>query len=179
MKRCSICKTLIQTSDPTITCSECVSEYHEECWERNGGCATYGCSNVPTLKPASQPSVIERTWGDEKSCPACGRDIPSSLLSCRCGARFPWADPMTAAQHQAWLEEQKIRVRNRRLFVALFLLSLFGWPAPFAGLFAGVQAYRHHEVLVGEDGPFLALGYGTAAIGGVYGLIFLLVYIGL
>jgi hypothetical protein len=176
--RCSICKTLIQPSEPTIVCTECDSGYHQECWERNGGCATYGCSNVPAVKRILQPAAIERTWGDEKECPACQRSIPSSVLSCRCGARFPWADPMTSMQYHAWVDQEALRVRNRRLFVVLFILSLFGWPAPLAGTVAGIQAFRNREEMVGENGPFLALGYGTAIIGLIYSLIFLLLYLG-
>ncbi|HJQ27409.1 MAG TPA: hypothetical protein VKA60_26220 [Blastocatellia bacterium] len=127
------------------------------------------------VKRTLQPAVIERAWGDEKECPDCHRSIPSSVLSCRCGARFPWADPMTPAQYHAWVDEEAQRVRNRRLFIILFILSLFGWPAPVLGIIAGVQAFRSREVMAGENGPFLALAFGTFIIGLIYSLIFLLI----
>jgi hypothetical protein len=176
MKRCSICKTLIGDSDVTFVCAECNSPYHKVCWEQLGGCATYGCkvAAIPEKPPPPEPD--RRGWGDEKTCPQCEEKIPSSLIVCHCGARFPWADPMTPDEYRDWLKEDGQRVRIRKQLVFLFLISLLGLPAPVTGTIAGIQAYRFRKVLVGEVGTYLALGYGACVIGVVYSLIFVLLY---
>lgn len=179
MFHCPICKILIQPSDPTATCSECDSKYHQECWNYNGGCAAYGCKAAPVLEKPPLPSVISRGWGDEKVCPNCFNTIAASFIVCLCGARFPYADPMTPAVYEAWLGEEQSRRRSRRWFVGLFLISLLGLPAPITGAVAGFLAYWHRGELAGEGGPLLALGYGTAALGALYCLAFVLLSLGL
>lgn len=178
MKRCSICNTRISDLDLFFTCTECDSPYHEICWKEIGGCATYGCKAAATAEKPPTPPQVSRGWGDEKTCPSCLAKIPSSLILCRCGARFPWADPMTREDYQAWLTEDNDRDSRRRELVILFVLTLFGLPAPITGSVAGIHAYRSRGLLVGEVGTYLALGYGAAVLGGVYTLIFLLLAIG-
>ena len=178
MKRCSICKTLIPDSDVTFVCAECNSPYHQICWEQLGGCATYGCKAAAIPEKPSLPTSVNRGWGDDKACPNCHDLIPSSLLICRCGARFPWADPMTAEEYQVWLMEDEQRTLKRKQLIYLFLISLLGLPAPITGTIAGIQAYRFRKVLVGEVGTYLALGYGAFVIGVVYSVVFILLYFG-
>lgn len=179
MKRCSICKTLIADSDITFVCGECHSPYHQICWESLGGCATYGCKAAAIPVTPVPPTSASRAWGDDKTCPHCSENIPSSLLVCRCGARFPWADPMTADEYRMWLKEDEERTRVRKQLIWLFIISLLGLPAPITGTVAGIQAYRSRKVLLGEVGTYLALGYGAGVIGMIYSLIFVLLYFGM
>ncbi|HEY6188597.1 MAG TPA: hypothetical protein VIW80_13150 [Pyrinomonadaceae bacterium] len=86
---------------------------------------------------------------------------------------------MNPVEYQEWQREETNRSRNRKQFVILFIFSLFGVTAPIVGTLAGIQAYRQRKKMAGESGAFLALGYGAAAIGIIYTLIFLLVYLGL
>ena len=67
MIRCSVCHTLIQEGVPTRVCSECHQQYHENCWDGIGGCATYGCEKVaPAEKP--EPVAVQGTgWGDPRA----------------------------------------------------------------------------------------------------------------
>jgi hypothetical protein len=178
MQRCPIDKILISEDEATITCGLCETMHHRECWERIGGCSTYGCKAAPILDKAPVASTLGRGWGDEKECPSCHAQISSSLMVCLCGARFPWADPMTSLEYDAWVTEQKSAADDRRMLIVLFVLTLFGILSPLTGALAGIKAYRNHEALVGEHGPFLALGYGAAAIGLVYSLVFFLLFLG-
>jgi hypothetical protein len=125
------------------------------------------------------PTSFSRGWGDEKPCPACSSKIPSSVLGCACGARFPWADPMTKADYESWMTEQRQQKSMRTQLVVLFVITIFGLLAPLTGAIAGVQAYRSRTLLVGEVGTYLALGYGAAVIGAVYTIVFLLLSFGL
>lgn len=178
MARCSICHTLIQSTEPLTSCSECHQEYHELCWAGVGGCATYGCSAAAVAEKPPPAVNVGAGWGDEKTCPSCGKQVASSLLLCRCGATYPYADPMTAVEYQVWLGEEDRRRGSRRTLVVLFLLSLLAIPAPLLGPWAGYHAWSNKDEMVGANGAYLALGYGTAVLGVTYLFVFLLIFMG-
>jgi hypothetical protein len=178
MSRCSICHTLIEAASSRATCSTCKQEYHRSCWDELGGCATYGCAEaVAPEKPAV--AEIGGGWGDQKECPSCRRTIRASLLGCQCGARFPYPDPMTPDEYRDWAREQEQIRRARRSILVLFILSLAALPAPLLGPIAGTIAYRNRARLAMADGTYLAMGIGSAALGGIYTLFALLLLAGL
>lgn len=179
MTRCSICKFTIEADDDTTICSTCNSQYHTVCWESIGGCAVYGCSSAAQAEKEPVLELVGKGWGDEKQCPSCSRMIPSSLLICSCGAKFPWAEPMSRSAYHEWLRQEEIRAGKRNNLVWLFLASLLAVTAPITGAIAGFYAYRNRHELAGKYGAFLALGYGTALMGAVYSLIFLALLLGL
>ena len=179
MNRCSICHTLIRGEDPKHTCPECHQDYHESCWSGIGGCATYGCKGVAPAEKPELPVVVGAGWGDSKTCPACNSAIGSSLLVCGCGATFPYADPMTTADYDQWVFKQEAIQGSRRTLTGLFVFSLLGIPAPVLGPIAGWYAYRKRHELEGTGGTYLAMGYGTAALGATYALIAVLLMLGL
>jgi hypothetical protein len=117
-------------------------------------------------------------WGDAKACPSCGASIGSSLLACRCGARFPWVDPMTRDEYQEWSQGQRRIRRAKRVLLGLFVVSLLGVTAPLVGPIAGVYAGRNRVRLGGHAGTYLALGYGSAALGLTYAVILVLMALG-
>jgi len=143
-----------------------------------GGCATYGCKAAAIAEKPPAPTSVSRGWGDEKICPACSSRIPSSVLGCACGARFPWADPMTKEEYDSWVKERGLQKERRTQLIILFVFTVMGLLAPITGTIAGIQAYRSRTLLVGEVGTYLALGYGAAVIGVVYTLVFLLLLSG-
>ena len=99
-------------------------------------------------------------------------------MFCGCGARFPWADPMTPGDYLDWLKDEEEISESRKQLVVLFVLTILGLLAPLTGSIAGIQAYRSRTLLVGEAGTYLALGYGAAVIGVVYALVFILIFLG-
>jgi hypothetical protein len=44
---CPYCRTLIQLTDQRHVCESCSASHHAECWDENGGCTVYGCSEAP------------------------------------------------------------------------------------------------------------------------------------
>ena len=173
MARCSICRFTIQPSEQAITCSECSAEYHQECWDEIGGCAAYGCVAGPSVREKLVvPKAVGKGWGNEKACPGCGKEIASSLLVCSCGARFPWAEPMSRDEYLDWLEKEDKQATRRRWILTLFLVSLFGVSAPLTGVIAGVYAFRLRGELGEQNGAIVALACGTAVIGLFYTLVF-------
>ena len=179
MARCTICHTLIMDGDDTARCSECDNVYHQSCWDEMGGCATYGCSRAPVAEKTAPTSGQGRGWGDTKVCPACGRDISSSVLICMCGARFPYADPMTREAYVEYLHDLSARKRARNVLLMLFFFTGAGFPAPITGPLAGIYAYGKRGLLTGQAGSYVALGLGTALLGIGYTVVFSLLALGL
>jgi hypothetical protein len=179
MARCSICHTLIQPSDEVQACPECSQEFHRECWNELGGCATYGCGEAAEAQKPEQPEYQRGGWGDDKTCPKCGRQITASLLDCRCGALFPYADPMTRVEYYEWVESEASLRRARLGLLTLFIVSLFGLVAPITGAIAAVVVYRFKDRLAGAQGTYLAMGYGSIALGSLYSLMIVLLVLGI
>ncbi len=178
MTRCAICYTVLSQEEPRTACPECRTDYHKTCWDEIGGCGTYGCQRAAVAQKPPVPVLVGAGWGDTKECPACTCEISSSLLVCACGARFPWADAMTRAEYQRWGASQQAIKTSRTTLICLFLLSLVGFTAPLAGPLAGVYAFRKRDQLAGTGGTYLAMGYGSAAIGGLYALLFAIIALG-
>jgi hypothetical protein len=159
-------------------CPACRREYHASCWTELGGCATYGCEKAALAEKPALPANFGAGWGDVKTCPRCRKEIASGLLVCRCGARFPSADPMGPDEYRQWASEQELYRSIRRLILVLFLVSLSGLLAPLTGTCAGFVAHRRRAMLAGTDGTYLAIGYGAAALGLFYALVILLLVAG-
>jgi hypothetical protein len=170
--RCPVCKMALKEGDLTTGCAQCDTVHHTVCWQANGGCSTYACEGAPVLQRAPLPTNLRAGWGDEKHCPACSGTLPASALVCSCGAKFPWADPMTSQSYTEWRAYESARRTKRSTLIILFLLSLTGLAAPIAGIAAAVTAFLWRRDLAGDYGAFLALGYGAGAVGIVYSLIF-------
>ena len=179
MARCSICHTIIEPGDPVKPCPTCRQEYHESCWDELGGCATYGCEKAVSAQKPPPPRREATGWGDVKTCPQCSAGIGSSVLFCRCGARFPYTDPMSRGEYVSWVQRQSELSATRRTLLLLFIFSLFGAPAPVLGPIAGWYAYSKRDQLAGADGTYLAMGYGTAALGSIYTIVILALVAGM
>ena len=177
--RCSICGTLVRPDDGSTSCPDCEQEYHEPCWAEIGGCATYGCKSAAVAEKPAAPVLVGAGWGDEKTCPSCNLTIPSSALVCRCKARFPWADPMSMAEYAAWLRSERAIASAKKTIITLFLLSIAGGPAPLTGAIAVFYAHKRRVQLGGAHGTYLAMAYGSGALGAIYLVILLLLALGL
>jgi hypothetical protein len=54
---CGICQTGVEEGETCVTCASCGLTYHDECWQDNFGCATYGCAEVNALKPGPDLTI--------------------------------------------------------------------------------------------------------------------------
>jgi hypothetical protein len=178
MARCSICYTVLAQGEPVTACPECQQDYHKSCWDEIGGCGSYGCKQAAVAQKPPLPVLVGAGWGDSKKCPACANEIGSSLLVCSCGAKFPWADPMTSDEFHTWLAEQGAIASSRTLLIWMFILSLIGVTAPITGPIAGIYAWMKRKQLAGTGGTYLAMGYGSAAIGAIYTILIVIVALG-
>lgn len=179
MARCTICHTRVEAGEERTRCEQCKEEYHASCWSELGGCGTYGCQRAATPQKPALPVLSGAGWGDTKECPSCRQTIGSSLLVCQCGARFPWAEPISAEEYREQQAEQKRISTSKVILVSLFVGTVSGVLAPLCGPLSGIYAYSVRRRLAGENGTYLALGCGSAALGAVYGAVIGLLALGL
>src|SRR6266404_5989510 len=64
---CAICQTPLgpTENEPTTTCPPCGAKYHADCWLQNGGCAVYGCAQVPATEGRASIEIPVGYWGQE------------------------------------------------------------------------------------------------------------------
>jgi hypothetical protein len=143
---CAFCLSPIGAGEVATACPACRASYHDECWRENGGCAVYGCSQVPTVEPRKAVEIPVSYWGREnKPCPACGREILAAAVRCRfCGATFSSAQPEDAAAFNQRTEQQKRLPAVKQRVVWIFVLSLIPCLAPIGGLW-GLIWYPTHK----------------------------------
>jgi len=46
LSTCPLCQTRVLRGEVFVSCPSCHAQYHDDCWEYNGGCAVYGCGGA-------------------------------------------------------------------------------------------------------------------------------------
>jgi len=156
---CSICMSSIDEGEAASECSGCRARYHAECWAENGGCAVYGCSEVPKtegLKPIEIPPAY---WGrEDKPCPRCGSTIMALAVRCRhCGAEVVDRpeERVTYERRVGRKERAPVLRRSAKVFVVMSILPLLS----LITLIGGTMYYRRNRAEIaklsgGTDGLF-------------------------
>ncbi len=143
---CAFCLCSIGAGDAVTACPACRASYHDDCWRENGGCAVYGCSEVPAVEPRKAVEIPVSYWGQEsKPCPACGKEILAAAVRCRfCGATFASAQPEDAVAFNQRSELEKRLPQVKQRVVWIFVLSVVPCLAPVGGLW-GLVWYPTHK----------------------------------
>lgn len=88
---CPICGCGFEETDEIRICHDCKTPHHEECWNENRGCSTYGCTSAAhqethTAETSSFGASYESGMSGMIACPACGAMHPATDLVCgSCG----------------------------------------------------------------------------------------------
>lgn len=77
-KTCPFCKTEIKEDDAVKVCPACAIPHHEDCWEENNGCTTFGCSEQHYEPQGTNATDV---------CEKCGAVLGDGQAFChKCGA---------------------------------------------------------------------------------------------
>ena len=140
-KRCSFCSMDIEDDEGIVICPSCGMMFHEDCWEENFGCATYGCDQVDILKPP--PPII--TNDDFQNIP----NVPPPLHS---ETMMQWEFPILACSLISAL-------------LGLFTYGLFCVPAGIGGILYWTISKRKKNTAV------MVISTVICGIGFIIGLI--------
>jgi predicted RNA-binding Zn-ribbon protein involved in translation (DUF1610 family) len=164
---CTICQSAIAAEEPRTACPDCHAEYHSDCWAENGGCAVYGCAQVPQVEQRKSIEIPVSYWGQEnKPCPACGKEILAAAVRCRhCGATFTSARPEDSQtfQQRSALEQRLPKIRQR--VVTIFIFSLLPCLAPVGGIWGLIWYATHKEDVQALPALYPALSKIGIAVG--------------
>jgi hypothetical protein len=50
-KTCPYCRFPIKIGESIVLCDACKTPHHQDCWQENGGCTSYGCARAPGARP--------------------------------------------------------------------------------------------------------------------------------
>ena len=146
---CAICQCPIERQEARAACPECAAPYHADCWQDNGGCAVYGCSQVPPTEKLADVEIPVAYWGQEnKPCPVCANTILAVALRCRyCGTTFETARPQDSAEFSQGAARKMREPSLRKGAVWVLILGLIPFTAPFAAIFGGIWYYKNKSAL--------------------------------
>jgi hypothetical protein len=166
-KVCGICLSPIDDSEAKTSCPACHADYHAECWQENGGCAVYGCSQVPVIEKRSAIEIPMSYWGQEnKQCPNCKKEILAAAVRCRhCGATFESARPQDAEEFQRRSDLKQGLPAVRKTVVWLFIFSVLPCLAPIGAVWGLIWYPTHRDdvrALPTLYGALCKIGLGVA-----------------
>ena len=137
---CAICQSPIEAYDVRTSCPECNAPYHADCWQDNGGCAVYGCSQVPPTEKLADVEIPVAYWGQEnKPCPVCGNSILAVAMRCRhCGTMFDTARPQDQREFSQEAARKMRAPALQKTAVWVLILGLVPFTAPIGAIFGGI-----------------------------------------
>lgn len=146
---CGICLSPISEAEAKNSCPACRADYHAECWDENGGCAVYGCAQVPVIEQRQAIEIPMSYWGQEnKQCPNCQKEILAAAVRCRhCGATFESARPQDSDEFQRRHDLTQRLPALRRTVVWLFIFSVLPCLAPIGAVWGLIWYPAHREEL--------------------------------
>jgi TM2 domain-containing membrane protein YozV len=152
-KFCNACGLEFRSGEQTIRCSLCMRNYHVSCWEKTGGCTTWGCPGRPVLTGEEHSALYVR-------CPHCGESIVNFAVRCPyCRGQLI---PDQSAKVKIFKEVRPTQGRDRKDPVLAALLNLI---FPGAGyMYLGLFKKGFLWFLVAVVAWFITRGLGLLAV---------------
>lgn len=151
---CSTCGQTITPGELSVRCRLCLCNYHARCWEKTGGCTTWGC----TGKPEIDSDQDEVTY---KRCPFCGEKIISFAVKCRY-CRSSLLTPEKVAREETGSKSLPSEDRFKKDPILTSLLNLI---FPGAGyMYLGQFSKGLMWFLIAVGAWFLTRGLGLIAV---------------
>ena len=178
---CAICQSPFGDEEVRTACPDCHAEYHADCWQENGGCAVYGCPQVPQVEARRSVEIPVSFWGQEnKPCPACGREILAAAVRCRhCGATFASAQPEDREEFNQRAALDARLPKTRQWAIALFVLSILPCTAPVGGVWSLIWYPLHRQELAALPPIYpaltkigIAVGLGQTVVLALMGMLY-------
>lgn len=72
-RTCPYCQSVIKPGTAVQVCNRCLIPHHEECWQANGGCTTYGCSRATGPTPFAD--TVRRSPGAHRQSGVAGTPL--------------------------------------------------------------------------------------------------------
>jgi hypothetical protein len=166
---CTICLSPVESESEAVACPSCSAVYHRECWEENGGCGVYGCSQAPAVEPRGAMEIPAGFWGrQKKNCPVCQAEIAAAAVRCRqCGTTFESAVPVEAQAFQQKAKLDSVLPSARRHVITIFVLCVVTCTAPL-GVIYGLVWWSTHRAAVRASpslyGALCKIGLGVGAL---------------
>lgn len=172
-KICSICQTSLSSEDSMKVCGHCKSEFHLDCWDENGGCATYGCINSPKAEKINEQFQEQTFWGVEtKTCPMCGETIKVSELRCPyCNELFDTIVPITSQEIKDRITKRPQDSRENKGAILIFICGLLGITAPFNLFFGGIWYQQNRKKLKEASPTYNLLAIVGLSVSVIYSLL--------
>jgi len=133
-----------------VRCSLCMCNYHAACWEKTGGCTTWGCPGNTAEKKASY-----------KKCPACGEEVVDFATKCRyCRADIDSLPGVPKPQPKITRQVKKSTYRKDPILTALLNLIFPGAGYMYLGQFSkGLMWF-----VIAVAAWFFTRGFGLIAV---------------
>ena len=155
---CSTCGQMLKPGELTVRCRLCMRNYHAGCWEKTGGCTTWGCAGRPQLADEDEKIAYKR-------CPYCGEKIISFATRCRyCRSDLESQD--SALQKKPLRKEKRDYYTSEPVYRKdPILTSLLNLIFPGAGyMYLGLFSKGLLWFLVAVGAWFFARGLGLIAV---------------
>jgi len=151
---CSACGQEFKSKELTVRCRLCMCNYHARCWEKAGGCTSWGCTGKPELGGEQEEVTYKR-------CPFCGEKIVSFAVKCRY-CRSLLLAPEKRGQEETKQAASRAGLEFRKDPILTSLLNLL---FPGAGyMYLGYFSKGLMWFLIAIGAWFLARGLGLIAV---------------